>query len=46
MQPPVSTLLFAVLLLAGMLILLEMGRRLGIRRVERVRKRARQFGDN
>jgi hypothetical protein len=32
MKPPVSPLLFAVLLFAGMLILLETGRRLGIRR--------------
>lgn len=32
MQPPVPPLLFAVLLFAGMLALLETGRRLGIRR--------------
>ena len=32
MEPPISALLFAVLLFCGMLILLEAGRRLGIRR--------------
>jgi hypothetical protein len=32
MEPPVSPLLFAVLLFGGMLVLLEVGRRLGIRR--------------
>jgi hypothetical protein len=32
MEPPISPLLFALLLLLGMLILLETGRRLGIRR--------------
>src|SRR5262249_14491707 len=32
MKPPIPTLLFAVLLFAGMLALLEVGRRLGIRR--------------
>ena len=32
MEPPISALLFAVLLFFGMLILLETGRRLGIRR--------------
>jgi uncharacterized membrane protein YedE/YeeE len=32
MEPPISALLFAVLLFGGMLILLETGRRLGIRR--------------
>ncbi len=32
MEPPISPLLFAVLLSGGMLILLEVGRRLGIRR--------------
>ena len=32
MEPPLSPLLFAVLLLLGMLILLETGRRLGVRR--------------
>jgi hypothetical protein len=30
MEPPISPLLFAVLLFFGMLILLEAGRRLGI----------------
>ena len=33
MEPPISPLLFAVLLLCGMLILLETGRRLGIKRL-------------
>lgn len=33
MEPPVSPLLFAVLLLCGMLILLETGRRVGIKRL-------------
>src|SRR5258705_3646206 len=32
MEPPISALLYAVLLFFGMLILLEAGRRLGIRR--------------
>src|SRR5882757_3304180 len=32
MKPPVPPLLFVLLLFAGMLILLEIGRRLGIRR--------------
>jgi hypothetical protein len=32
MKPPISPLLFAVLLFCGMLIMLEVGRRLGIRR--------------
>ena len=32
MEPPISALLFAVLLFGGMLILLEIGRRLGIKR--------------
>jgi hypothetical protein len=32
MEPPVSPLLFAVLLFGGMLVLLEVGRRLGIKR--------------
>src|SRR5579862_9252071 len=35
MEPPISPLLFAVLLLCGMLILLETGRRLGIRRLSK-----------
>ncbi len=35
MEPPVSPLLFAMLLFAGMLILLELGRRLGVRRRSR-----------
>jgi hypothetical protein len=35
MEPPISPLLFAVLLLFGMLILLETGRRLGIRRLSK-----------
>ena len=33
MEPPISPLLFAVLLLCGMLILLETGRRVGIKRL-------------
>jgi hypothetical protein len=33
MEPPISPLLFAVVLLCGMLILLETGRRVGIRRL-------------
>ncbi len=33
MEPPISALLFAVLLFLGMLILLESGRRLGVRRL-------------
>lgn len=32
MEPPISPWLFAVLLFGGMLIMLEVGRRLGIRR--------------
>ena len=32
MEPPISPLLFAVLLFFGMLILLEVGRRFGVRR--------------
>jgi hypothetical protein len=32
MEPPISPLLFALLLLIGMLLLLEIGRRLGVRR--------------
>src|SRR5450631_3215355 len=32
MEPPISPLLFAVLFFVGMLILLETGRRLGVRR--------------
>jgi hypothetical protein len=32
MEPPVSPWLFAVLLFGGMLLILEVGRRLGIRR--------------
>jgi hypothetical protein len=32
MEPPISPLLFALLLLIGMLLLLEVGRRLGVRR--------------
>ena len=35
MQPPISPFLFAVLLFVGMLILLEVGRRLGVRRRSR-----------
>ena len=35
MEPPISPLLFAVLLLCGMLILLETGRRLGIKRLSK-----------
>ena len=35
MEPPISPLLFAALLLGGMLILLETGRRLGIKRLSR-----------
>jgi hypothetical protein len=31
MEPPISPLLFALLLLIGMLLLLEIGRRLGVR---------------
>ena len=32
MEPPISPLLFALLLLIGMLLLLELGRRFGVRR--------------
>src|SRR5579863_757144 len=32
MEPPISSLLFAVLLFCGMMIMLEVGRRFGIRR--------------
>jgi hypothetical protein len=32
MEPPISPLIFSVLLFVGMLLLLESGRRLGIRR--------------
>src|SRR6266478_6951186 len=32
MEPPIPALLFALLLLIGMLLLLEIGRRLGVRR--------------
>jgi len=44
-EPPISPLLYALLLFFGMLILLEAGRRLGVRRrPKESERRARQPG--